>query len=130
MASTAASTKWDATTVRKTFVDFFEKENEHTFVASSSVVPYEDPTLLFVNSGMVQVRALSTAKFQAESVQCSIDGYRDSTNLSSWVWQTLILTLESSSEPSTARSAFELAASITASDPSPSQQLVLTRCVC
>lgn len=47
--------KWDAVTVRKTFVDYFTKENGHTFFPSSKVVPYEDPTLLFVNSGMVQV---------------------------------------------------------------------------
>lgn len=47
--------KWDAVTVRKTFVDYFTKENGHTFFPSSTVVPYEDPTLLFVNSGMVQV---------------------------------------------------------------------------
>lgn len=53
----ANPTKWDANTVRKTYVDFFTKENGHTFVPSSKVVPYEDPTLLFVNSGMVQVGA-------------------------------------------------------------------------
>lgn len=47
--------KWDAVTVRKTFVDYFTKQHGHTFVPSSKVVPYEDPTLLFVNSGMVQV---------------------------------------------------------------------------
>lgn len=53
--STAA--KWDAVTVRKTFIDYFTKEHGHTFVPSAKVVPYEDPTLLFVNSGMVQVSA-------------------------------------------------------------------------
>lgn len=54
-SAAAYSGKWDAKTVRETFVSFFEKDNGHTFVPSSSVVPYEDPTLLFTNSGMVQV---------------------------------------------------------------------------
>lgn len=51
----SSASKWDAVTVRKTFVDYFTKQHGHTFVPSSKVVPYEDPTLLFVNSGMVQV---------------------------------------------------------------------------
>jgi alanyl-tRNA synthetase len=51
----STATKWDAVTVRKTFIDYFTKEHGHTFVPSAKVVPYEDPTLLFVNSGMVQV---------------------------------------------------------------------------
>jgi alanyl-tRNA synthetase len=41
--------------VRKTFLDFFE-EMEHTQVPSSSLVPANDPTLLFANSGMVQFK--------------------------------------------------------------------------
>ncbi len=41
--------------VRQTFLDFFE-EHRHRPVASSSLVPAEDPTLLFVNAGMVQFK--------------------------------------------------------------------------
>jgi alanyl-tRNA synthetase len=41
--------------VRKTFLDFFE-EMGHTKVPSSSLVPANDPTLLFANSGMVQFK--------------------------------------------------------------------------
>ena len=41
--------------IRKQFLDFFEKHN-HRIVRSSSLVPSDDPTLLFVNSGMVQFK--------------------------------------------------------------------------
>ncbi len=41
--------------VRKQFLDYFEKHN-HRIVRSSSLVPSDDPTLLFVNSGMVQFK--------------------------------------------------------------------------
>ena len=42
--------------IRAQFVDFFVEKKAHTFVHSSSVVPHEDPTLLFANAGMNQVR--------------------------------------------------------------------------
>lgn len=41
--------------IRKTFLEFFE-EHGHSIVASSSLVPANDPTLLFTNSGMVQFK--------------------------------------------------------------------------
>jgi alanyl-tRNA synthetase len=41
--------------LRKAFLDYF-KTNEHTIVKSSSLVPHDDPTLLFTNSGMVQFK--------------------------------------------------------------------------
>ena len=41
--------------VREAFLDYFE-EMRHRRVASSSVVPANDPTLLFANSGMVQFK--------------------------------------------------------------------------
>ena len=41
--------------IRKTFIDFFAARG-HSVVASSSLVPHNDPTLMFTNSGMVQFK--------------------------------------------------------------------------
>jgi alanyl-tRNA synthetase len=41
--------------IRKCFLEFFESKG-HTRVVASSLVPHDDPTLLFVNSGMVQFK--------------------------------------------------------------------------
>jgi alanyl-tRNA synthetase len=41
--------------IRASFLDFFEKRG-HTVVASSPLVPGNDPTLMFTNSGMVQFK--------------------------------------------------------------------------
>jgi alanyl-tRNA synthetase len=49
--------RWTASNVRQQFFDYF-KSKGHIYVPSSSVIPYEDPTLLFANAGMNQVRVL------------------------------------------------------------------------
>ena len=45
----------DAASLRKAFLDYFEGKG-HKVVASSPLVPGNDPTLLFTNAGMVQFK--------------------------------------------------------------------------
>ena len=45
--------------IRKTFLGYFEK-NGHEVVASSPLVPRNDPTMMFTNSGMVQFKNVFT----------------------------------------------------------------------
>jgi alanyl-tRNA synthetase len=47
--------------VRASFLEFFRK-NGHTVLPSSSLVPANDPTLLFTNAGMVQFKDLFLGK--------------------------------------------------------------------
>ena len=45
--------------IRNTFLKYFEK-NDHKIIESSNLVPNNDPTLMFVNSGMVQFKNVFT----------------------------------------------------------------------
>ena len=45
--------------IRSTFLDYFAR-NDHQVVASSPLVPRNDPTLMFTNSGMVQFKNVFT----------------------------------------------------------------------
>lgn len=45
--------------IRSAFIDYFIK-NDHTHVKASSIIPHNDPTLMFVNSGMVQFKNVFT----------------------------------------------------------------------
>ena len=47
--------------IRQKFLQFFQSQG-HTIVPSSSLVPGNDPTLLFTNSGMVQFKDVFTGK--------------------------------------------------------------------
>ena len=47
--------KFSVADIRKTFLDFFVSKG-HTVVSSSPLVPGNDPTLMFTNSGMVQFK--------------------------------------------------------------------------
>ncbi len=48
-----------ANDIRNTFLDYFAK-NGHEIVASSPLVPRNDPTLMFTNAGMVQFKNVFT----------------------------------------------------------------------
>jgi len=43
--------------IRNTFLEFFQKKG-HTIVSSSPLIPWKDPSLLFVNAGMVQFKQI------------------------------------------------------------------------
>ncbi|MEC9312961.1 MAG: alanine--tRNA ligase-related protein, partial [Pseudomonadota bacterium] len=45
--------------IRSTFLNYFNKQG-HEIVPSSPLVPRNDPTLMFANSGMVQFKNLFT----------------------------------------------------------------------
>ena len=54
--------------IRSTFLNYFKK-NGHQVVSSSPLVPRNDPTLMFVNSGMVQFKNLFTGLEKREYVK-------------------------------------------------------------
>ena len=47
------------TDIRKKFLNYF-KQNNHEIIDSSNLVPNNDPTLMFTNSGMVQFKNVFT----------------------------------------------------------------------
>jgi alanyl-tRNA synthetase len=55
MTQSAAPAQFSVADIRKTFLDFYAAKG-HTVVPSSSLVPGNDPTLMFTNSGMVQFK--------------------------------------------------------------------------
>ena len=55
MSTPQFSPSFTVSDIRKSFLDFFASKG-HTVVPSSSLVPGNDPTLMFVNSGMVQFK--------------------------------------------------------------------------
>ncbi|KAJ3798631.1 tRNA synthetases class II (A)-domain-containing protein [Lentinula aff. detonsa] len=57
MASSTYTGPWTSNKVREAFFAFF-RSKDHTFVGSSSTIPYDDPTLLFANAGMNQYKSI------------------------------------------------------------------------
>jgi alanyl-tRNA synthetase len=56
--------------IRNTFLDYFKK-NDHKIVESSNLVPNNDPTLMFANSGMVQFKNLFTGLEKRDYVRAT-----------------------------------------------------------
>ena len=55
MTTTQTIPKFSVADIRKSFLDFYAAKG-HAVVASSGLVPGNDPTLMFTNSGMVQFK--------------------------------------------------------------------------
>jgi alanyl-tRNA synthetase len=56
--------------IRKTFLKYFEK-NDHRIIESSNLVPNNDPTLMFANSGMVQFKNVFTGLEKKDYVRAT-----------------------------------------------------------
>ena len=102
--------KWTSQAIREQFCAFFQ-QSKHQVVPSSSLVP-DDPTLLFVNAGMVQFKDYFIGQAQpsfktAASVQACVRaggkhndldqvGYttRHHTFLKCWVILVLVIILK------------------------------------
>lgn len=56
--------------IRSTFLDYFGRQ-DHAVVPSSPLVPRNDPTLMFVNSGMVQFKNLFTGVEKRDYVRAT-----------------------------------------------------------
>ncbi|RKY54250.1 MAG: alanine--tRNA ligase [Candidatus Neomarinimicrobiota bacterium] len=55
----------DSKTIRRQFIEYFEKTLGHTVVSSAPVIPQNDPTLLFTNAGMNQFKPYFLGEAQA-----------------------------------------------------------------
>src|SRR5271165_506570 len=59
-----------ANDIRRTFLDYFAA-NGHRIVPSSPLVPRNDPTLMFTNSGMVQFKNIFTGAEKRDYVRAT-----------------------------------------------------------
>lgn len=48
--------RYTSENIRRSFIEYFEKNHDHKHIRSSPVIPYCDKTVPFVNAGMNQVR--------------------------------------------------------------------------
>lgn len=74
------ATEWPVKRVRQTFIEFFQKKNDHTFWPSNSVVPHDDPTLLFTNAGMNQYKPIFMGTVDPKSplavLKCAVNSQK------------------------------------------------------
>ncbi len=56
--------------IRSSFLDYFKKNN-HKIVPSSPLIPYNDSSLMFVNSGMVQFKNIFTGEEKVDFTTAS-----------------------------------------------------------
>ncbi|MDP3695338.1 MAG: alanine--tRNA ligase-related protein, partial [Desulfocapsaceae bacterium] len=56
--------------IRQKFLDYFARHG-HTVVESSSLVPQDDPTLLFTNAGMVQFKTVFMGEDRRDYVRAT-----------------------------------------------------------
>jgi alanyl-tRNA synthetase len=56
--------------IRKKFLEYF-KDNNHKVIESSSLVPKDDPTLLFTNAGMVQFKMVFMGEDKRDYVRAA-----------------------------------------------------------
>lgn len=61
----SVSSTMTAREIRQSFLDFFISK-KHEYVHSSSTIPHDDPTLLFTNAGMNQVRIRKIRNFLSD----------------------------------------------------------------
>ena len=59
--TSSTNTPTSTSEIRQAFLDYFSDQG-HEIVASSPLVPHNDPTLLFTNAGMVQFKDVFTGK--------------------------------------------------------------------
>lgn len=64
----------NSTDLRQTFLEFFQRK-DHKIIASSSLVPARDPSLLFTNAGMVQFKDIFTGKTDP-AFKCAVSAQR------------------------------------------------------
>ncbi|HHH45358.1 MAG TPA: alanine--tRNA ligase [Gammaproteobacteria bacterium] len=68
MSSQTSTTS--TTAIRQAFLEYFQ-QRDHTLVASSPLVPANDPTLLFTNAGMVQFKDVFLGREQRSYVRAA-----------------------------------------------------------
>jgi len=56
--------------IRKKFLEYF-KRHDHRVIRSSSLVPQDDPTLLFINAGMVQFKRIFLGEEKRDYVRAT-----------------------------------------------------------